>query len=45
MHQRGQRLEMTVYEQASSALLDDYEQVRITAVELVWILSHIYPER
>nr|XP_018670091.1 integrator complex subunit 4 [Ciona intestinalis] len=44
MHQRGQQLEMPVYEQACSALHDDYERVRFLAVELVWIMSHIYPE-
>jgi len=45
MHQRGQQLELSVYEQACCLLDDDYEQVRFTAAQLVWILSHIYPER
>ncbi|XP_076820077.1 integrator complex subunit 4-like [Clavelina lepadiformis] len=44
MHQRGQRLELNVYEQSCAALNDDHEVVRLTAVELVWILSHVYPE-
>nr|CAB3256446.1 integrator complex subunit 4 [Phallusia mammillata] len=44
MHQRGEQLEFSVYEQACSSLNDDYEQVRFTAAQLVWILSHIYPE-
>ena len=43
-HQRGQVLELSVYDQACSALNDDFEQVRMTAVQLVWILSFVYPE-
>uniref|UniRef100_H2YBP5 Integrator complex subunit 4 n=1 Tax=Ciona savignyi TaxID=51511 RepID=H2YBP5_CIOSA len=44
MHQRGQQLATSVYEQACTALNDDYERVRFLATELVWIMSHIYPE-
>lgn len=45
LHQRGQSIDLSVYKQACNALTDDYEDVRTAAVKLVWILSHIYPER
>ena len=45
MHQRGERLEISAYEQACKAMCDDYEEVRFTASHLVWILAHIYPEK
>ena len=31
--------------QACRLLSDDYEQVRSAAVQMVWVLSHLYPER
>jgi len=36
---------MTVYSQASLALDDDYEDVRLAAIKLVWVLSQANPER
>jgi len=44
-HQRGIRLEQSVYRSVCSALKDDYEGVRLVAVKLVWVFSHIYPEQ
>ncbi|EDO29429.1 predicted protein, partial [Nematostella vectensis] len=44
LHERGQKLDMMVYEQASKALHDDYEEVRMVAIKLLWVFSHICPE-
>lgn len=44
MHHRGQILELSAYDQACKAMCDDYEEVRLIASQLVWIISHIYPE-
>ncbi|XP_064615609.1 integrator complex subunit 4-like [Liolophura sinensis] len=44
LHQRGLKLEQTLYKQANQALTDDYESVRMAAVKLVWLLCHLYPE-
>ncbi|KAJ7392806.1 Integrator complex subunit 4 [Desmophyllum pertusum] len=45
LHKRGQKLDMAVYDQASLALDDDYEDVRLAAIKLVWVFSHANPER
>ncbi|XP_059171251.1 integrator complex subunit 4-like [Physella acuta] len=44
LHNSGQYLGLSVYQQACSALQDDYEGVRLAAVQLIWVLSHLYPE-
>lgn len=31
--------------QACKLLSDDYEQVRSAAVQLIWVVSQLYPER
>lgn len=36
---------MYVCLQACRLLTDDYEQVRSAAVQMVWVLSQLYPER
>jgi len=45
LHHRSQGLGLNVYEKASDALVDDYEEVRMAAVKIIWVMSHIYPER
>uniref|UniRef100_A0A4W4HIQ0 Integrator complex subunit 4 n=1 Tax=Electrophorus electricus TaxID=8005 RepID=A0A4W4HIQ0_ELEEL len=44
LHERGMKLQQTVYNQACKLLSDDYEQVRSAAVQMVWVLSQLYPE-
>ncbi|KAM4796148.1 integrator complex subunit 4 [Rhinophrynus dorsalis] len=44
LHERGLKLQQTLYNQACKLLSDDYEQVRSAAVELTWVLSQLYPE-
>uniref|UniRef100_A0A4W3H707 Integrator complex subunit 4 n=2 Tax=Callorhinchus milii TaxID=7868 RepID=A0A4W3H707_CALMI len=44
LHERGMRLQQTIYCQVCQALSDDYEQVRSVAVQLVWVLSQLYPD-
>lgn len=36
---------MAVYEQASLALDDDFEDVRLAAIKLIWVFSQVDPER
>jgi hypothetical protein len=45
LHERGMQLAPDVYGSACEALLDDYEEVRLKAVKLLWVVSQIYPER
>ncbi len=45
LHHRGHGLVLNVYEKAAEALSDDYEAVRMAAVKLIWVLSHVYPGR
>ncbi|XP_060779458.1 integrator complex subunit 4 [Neoarius graeffei] len=44
LHERGMKLQQTIYNQACKLLSDDYEQVRSAAVQMVWVLSQLYPE-
>ncbi|XP_071839499.1 integrator complex subunit 4-like isoform X2 [Apostichopus japonicus] len=44
LHQRGQKLSLSLYKSACAALKDDYEGVRIAALKLIWTLAHLYPE-
>nr|XP_048696531.1 integrator complex subunit 4 isoform X4 [Caretta caretta] len=44
LHERGLKLQQTIYSQACRLLSDDYEQVRSAAVQLIWVLSQLYPE-
>ncbi|CAG5126191.1 unnamed protein product, partial [Candidula unifasciata] len=44
LHNSGQFLNLSVYQQACSALCDDYEGVRLVAIHLIWVLCHLYPE-
>ncbi|XP_063061421.1 integrator complex subunit 4 [Engraulis encrasicolus] len=44
LHDRGMKLQQTIYSQACKLLNDDYEQVRSAAVQMVFVLSQLYPE-
>lgn len=44
LHERGVKIHQVIYEQACRLLSDDYEQVRSAAVQMVWVLSQLYPE-
>ncbi|XP_067389343.1 integrator complex subunit 4 isoform X2 [Emydura macquarii macquarii] len=44
LHERGLKLQQTIYSQGCKLLSDDYEQVRSAAVQLVWVLSQLYAE-
>ncbi|EEC20489.1 integrator complex subunit, putative [Ixodes scapularis] len=44
LHSRGLRLDLSLYEHVTSALDDDYESVRIAALKLLEVLSHIYSD-
>ncbi|XP_068173263.1 integrator complex subunit 4 [Antennarius striatus] len=44
LHERGMKIQEIIYEQACRLLSDDYEQVRSAAVQMVWVLSQLYPE-
>ncbi|NXI15470.1 INT4 protein, partial [Irena cyanogastra] len=44
LHERGIKLQQAIYGQACKLLADDYEQVRSAAVQLIWVLSQLYPE-
>uniref|UniRef100_A0A3P8PU14 Integrator complex subunit 4 n=1 Tax=Astatotilapia calliptera TaxID=8154 RepID=A0A3P8PU14_ASTCA len=44
LHERGMKIHQIIYDQACRLLTDDYEQVRSAAVQMVWVLSQLYPE-
>nr|XP_061811956.1 integrator complex subunit 4-like [Nerophis lumbriciformis] len=44
LHERGLKIQEGIYEQSCRLLADDYEQVRSAAVQMVWVLSVLYPE-
>ena len=44
LHERGQKLELSIYSEVCSALDDDHENVRQAALKIIWVLSHTYGE-
>ncbi|GFO28328.1 integrator complex subunit 4-like [Plakobranchus ocellatus] len=44
LHNGGKTLSFSAYQQACSALADDYEGVRLAAMQQIWVLCHLYPE-
>ncbi|CAG8559402.1 4298_t:CDS:10, partial [Acaulospora colombiana] len=44
LHRRGCKLDMSLYNMCVTCLSDDYEEVRIEALSLIWVLSTIHPE-
>ncbi|CAG8494207.1 2471_t:CDS:10 [Acaulospora morrowiae] len=44
LHLRGCKLDRSLYNMCVTCLSDDYEEVRIEALSLIWVLSTIYPE-
>lgn len=44
LHERGLSLDFSMYRDICKSLNDDYEIVRQSALKLVWILAHKYPE-
>ncbi|GFR90523.1 integrator complex subunit 4-like [Elysia marginata] len=44
LHEGGKTLSFSAYSRACSALMDDYEGVRLAAMQQIWVLCHIYPE-
>ncbi|XP_013167194.1 PREDICTED: integrator complex subunit 4 [Papilio xuthus] len=44
LHERGQTLNVSLYEHVCESLSDDYEIVREVALKLLWLLGNKYPE-
>ncbi|CAB4412708.1 unnamed protein product [Rhizophagus irregularis] len=45
LHNCDYKLDLSLYNLCVACLTDDYEEVRIEALSLIWVLSSIYPER
>ncbi|KAF9402659.1 Integrator complex subunit 4 [Mortierella sp. AD011] len=44
LHGKGFKLALVMYDVAIQALLDDYQEVRMEGLDLIYILSGLYPE-
>jgi len=45
LHQKRHVLGIDIYTKAVAALEDDYEGVRLAAIKLIWVFSHMMPEK
>ncbi|KAG0304982.1 Integrator complex subunit 4 [Dissophora globulifera] len=45
LHRQGFKLGLVMYDVAILALLDDYQEVRMEGLDLIYILSGLYPEQ
>ncbi|GBM31165.1 Integrator complex subunit 4 [Araneus ventricosus] len=45
LHDRGVKLDSTLYEEVCEALTDDYEGVRMAALRLIDVISHLHSEK
>ncbi|GAB1608958.1 integrator complex subunit 4-like [Argonauta hians] len=44
LHQRGIQVDLAMYDHCCRSLKDDYEDVRMSAIQLIWVLCHLYPD-
>eukprot|EP00124_Ichthyophonus_hoferi_P003846 Ihof_evm4s365 gene=Ihof_evmTU4s365 len=42
LHQKGVKLNLSLYDAAVDALRDDFSSVRLGAMTLLWVLGHVY---
>ena len=42
LHRRGHKLGVWIYSSLTLALKDDYEEVRLEAIILIWVLCNLY---
>ncbi|KAF9991317.1 Integrator complex subunit 4 [Mortierella antarctica] len=45
LHRQGFRLALVMYDVCILALIDDYQEVRMEGLDLIYILSSLYPEQ
>lgn len=45
LHERGMKLDSTLYEVVCEALMDDYECVRMASLKLIDVISHLHSEK
>ncbi|KAK3805117.1 MAG: armadillo-type protein, partial [Benniella sp.] len=45
LHRQGFKLGLALYDVATQALLDDYQEVRLEGLDLIFLLSGLYPDQ